>query len=219
MVKDGALRNELRPGHRFGRNRLRSGSYFVAESAGHSPELGEDIVIKIPNTPRLGFHIREIPPDLEIKPSYDPARVNRKLRAQVGNPLFDSMVEPYNDLYERILAILHRGGLEAIQSIAEDDEVETYLVYLLKTPGMRRRLEDIAFLDSGGDPREVVMCNGLVDVIEAPRGQVSTSGPLNVDETGKRCSSRRLCARQAVREPILDLGRRRSRAIFSQAKK
>jgi hypothetical protein len=147
---------------------------FHCKSAGHSPELGEDIVIKIPNTPRLGFHIREIPPDLEIKPSYDPARVNRKLRAQVGNPLFDSMVEPYNDLYERILAILHRGGLEAIQSIAEDDEVETYLVYLLKTPGMRRRLEDIAFLDLSGDPREVVMCNGLVDVIEAPRGQLST---------------------------------------------
>jgi len=147
---------------------------FHCKSAGGQSELGDNIVIKILNEPRLGFHIREIPPDLESKPSYDAARVNRKLRAQVGNPLFDSMVGPYNDLYERMISILYKSGVEAIQSMTEDKEVEAYLVYLLKTPGIRRRLEDIAFLDRGGDPREVVMCNGPLQTIEAPRGQVST---------------------------------------------
>jgi len=146
---------------------------FNCQASGENPELGKDIVIKIPNTPRLGFHIREIPPDLETKPTYDPVRVNRKLRAQVSNPLFDSMVEPYNDLYESIIAILHRGGLDAIRSMIDDEESEAFLAFFLKTSGMWRRLEDIAFLDVAGDPREVVTWNGLVHTIEEPRGTVA----------------------------------------------
>src|ERR1700688_3280353 len=65
---------------------------FNCDTITEDPELGKEVVIKILNTPRLGWHIREIPPDLESPPTYDASRVNRKLRAQVGNPLFDSMV-------------------------------------------------------------------------------------------------------------------------------
>jgi hypothetical protein len=135
---------------------------FKCEPAEEDPKLGKEIVLKILNTPRLGWYIREIPPDLESTPTYDPSRVNRKLRAQVGNPLFDSMVGSYNDVYERLISVLHKGGVQAIKSMIDDEESETILTFLLKTPGMRRRLEDIALLDASGDPREVVMCNGLL---------------------------------------------------------
>ena len=65
---------------------------FKCQASVQNQDLGKNIVIKIPNTPRLGFHIREIPPDLELEPTYDAGRVNRKLLAQVGNHLYDSMV-------------------------------------------------------------------------------------------------------------------------------
>ena len=139
---------------------------------GREPGDGQGTVIKILNTPRLEFHIREIPPDLESKPTYEAARVNRKLRAQVGNPLFDSMVQPYNDLYESIIAP-HKGGLDAIRLNVDNEDSEAFLSFFLKTPGVRRRLEDVAFLDAAEDPREVVMFNGLVRTIEEPRGTVA----------------------------------------------
>jgi hypothetical protein len=136
-------------------------------------DIGEDAVLKILNTPRLGFHICEIPPDLESKPTYDAARVNRKLRAQVGNPLFDSMVGPYNGLYESVIATLHRGGLDAIRSMIDDEDAEAIFAFFLNTPGVRRRLEDAAFLDAGGNPREIVTWNGVLHPIEEPRGTVA----------------------------------------------
>ena len=142
---------------------------FKCEASAQNQDLGENFVLKIWNTPRLGFHIREIPPDLELEPTYDAARVNRKLLAQVGNHLYDSMVQAYNDLYERIIAILHEGGLEAISSMIDDEDSEAYFRYFLNTPGIRRRLEDVAFVDAAGDPREVVTWNGIVDAIEEPR--------------------------------------------------
>ena len=110
------------------------------------------IVIKFLNKPRLGFHIQEIPPSLELKPTYDAARVNRKLRAQVGNSLYDSMVGPYSDLYEYFIALLREGGMGAIASIIDDEQTVVLLRYFLKTPGLRRRLEDVAFIDARKEP-------------------------------------------------------------------
>lgn len=161
------------------------GSQFIVfncQASGENPKLGKNIVMKVLNTPRLGFHIREIPPDLELAPTYDAERVNRKLRAQVGNPLYDSMVGPYNDLYEYIITILHRGGLAAITSMIDDETSAAFLVYFLNTPGLRRRLEDVAFLDAAGDPREVVTWNGLIRAIEEPRETVSAWARSMLDE-------------------------------------
>jgi hypothetical protein len=146
---------------------------FKCQASAQNQDLGENFVLKIWNTPKLGFHIREIPPDLELEPTYDAGRVNRKLLAQVGNHLYDSMVGPYNDLYERIIAILHEGGLEAISSMIDDEDSEAYFRHFLNTPGIRRRLEDVAFADAAGDPREVVTWNGIVDAIEEPRETMS----------------------------------------------
>jgi hypothetical protein len=146
---------------------------FTCQASEEYSKIGKDVVLKVLNTPRLGFHIREIPPDVELKPTYEAARVNRKLRGQVGNPLFDSMVGPYNDLYESIIAILHEGRLDAIRSMIYDEDSEAFLAFFLKTPGVRRPLEDAAFLDAAGDPREVVTWNGLVHKIEEQRGTVA----------------------------------------------
>jgi hypothetical protein len=125
---------------------------FKYETVKEDPELGKEVVIKILNTPRLGWHIRETPPDLESPPTYDASRVSRKLRAQVANLLFDSMVGAYNDNYEYLISVLHKGGLQAIESLIDDEESEAIFTFLLKTPAMRRRLDDMAFLDAGGDP-------------------------------------------------------------------
>jgi hypothetical protein len=152
------------------------GSQFIVfnhRASGKDLKLGKDTVMKILNTPKLGFHIREIPPELELTPTYDAQRVNRKLRAHVGNPLYDSMVGPYNGLYEYIIAILREGGLTAVTSMIDDETSAAFFTYFLNTPGLHRRIEDVAFLDAAGDPREVVTWNGLLRAIEEPRETVS----------------------------------------------
>jgi hypothetical protein len=53
---------------------------FKCQDSGENPEMGKDTVIKILNTPRLGFHIRGIPPDLESKPKNAKAIIRRFFR-------------------------------------------------------------------------------------------------------------------------------------------
>lgn len=147
---------------------------FNCRASGTDPKLGKDIVIKILNTPRLGFHIREIPPSLELKPTYNPARVNRKLLAQVGNPLYDSMVGTYNDLYEYFIATLWKGGLKALTSMIDDADTAAFVMYFLNTPALRRRLEDVAFMDAAKNHWGTVTWNGIIRPIKESRTRVAT---------------------------------------------
>src|SRR5262245_31879866 len=55
----------------------------------------------------LGFHIREIPPSISLKPEYDFDRLNNKLLHLVGTPHLDRMCQKYHELYSTLLGVLH----------------------------------------------------------------------------------------------------------------
>jgi len=60
---------------------------------------------------QLGFHIRELPIELTTTPKYDLNRLNQKLLRLVGNPLFDTMNHPYNNLYVTVLRNINEYGV------------------------------------------------------------------------------------------------------------
>jgi hypothetical protein len=121
---------------------------------------GKRIVLKVRRF-HLGFHIKELPIFLTGQPQYDIARLNRKLLARVGDTLFDSMTSEYDRLYSSILSIIHKakvGGL--ILSVMTPDSVET-IPFILHTPGMKRRLREIAALPESDEPSDFfVKVNG-----------------------------------------------------------
>jgi len=128
----------------------------------HVKKNGEEVVLKVPHTPHLGWAIREVPPSLSATQLYDVPRLNTKLRHLVGNALLDGMCEEYDFLYAGILRILHREGLDGLIRYARDDDERQALAFLLHSPGMKRRLDDLALLDlEGSPPGEVVLLNNV----------------------------------------------------------
>jgi hypothetical protein len=53
--------------------------------------------------------------------------------------------------------------------MVDDETSAALLTYFLGTPGLRRRIEDVAFVDTAGHPEEVVTWNGLTRAIEETR--------------------------------------------------
>lgn len=142
----------------------------------HCRHENEDHVLKIPNTPHLGWSIHEIPPDLSATRLYDVGRLNAKLLRLVGNELIDDMCEAYNDVYAAVLRMLHTSGLEGLARFANDDrDLLQSFAFILHTPGMRRRLEDLALLDlSHHQPHEIVLVNEMSGLIEDTRENIVT---------------------------------------------
>ncbi|MEM8557132.1 MAG: hypothetical protein AAGG50_04840 [Bacteroidota bacterium] len=121
---------------------------------------GKRVVLKVRRY-HLGFHIKELPLFLTGSPQYDIGRLNRKLLARVGDPLFDMMTSEYNRLYSSILAIMHKAKVPGlILSVMTPDSVET-LPFILHTPGMQRRLRELAALTDSDEPKNpVITVNG-----------------------------------------------------------
>lgn len=139
---------------------------------------GDETVAKLPNTPHLGWSIREIPPGFSTNPTCDVDRLNGKLLRLVGNQQLDAMVKGYNDVYAAILKTLHgamraspdnptNGFFDGFLAIAKSPTLSDCLAFILHTPGMRRRLEDLAFLDlKMSNPASVVVVNFIEDTRE-----------------------------------------------------
>jgi hypothetical protein len=109
---------------------------------------GERVVLKL-RRHHLGFHIRELPLFLTGTPAYDVDRLNRKLLRLVGNPLLDEMTRDYDRLYSSVIKVLHEHGTTGLIGSTLTPESTETIPFILQTPGMRRRLADIAAL--GGD--------------------------------------------------------------------
>src|SRR2546422_3113343 len=114
----------------------------------------------------LGYHIREIPTVLSDKPMYDVNRLNRKLAQLIGDDSLDEMTSEYDRLFSSVVRILYEGctkdsqskanvpmvvaGLSLLLIPSEPDAVP----FLLATPMMKRRLQEIASLTL--DPQKPV---------------------------------------------------------------
>ena len=138
-------------------------------------EDGQQSVLKVPNTPHLGWTLREVPPNLSLTPLHDFDRLNAKLLRLVGNERIDGMAQCYDDLYAATLLRLHRGGLDGLRlGIGNDGDFAEEIAFLLHTPGMKRRLDDLSHLDFGGaDTEEVVLINGMSALIEDTRAHAA----------------------------------------------
>jgi len=121
--------------------------------SGTSPD-GSPVAIKI-SIPRLAFYIRELPASMAMIPSRDFQAIWRKVMKLVGDPVVDFLVDEYDQLYSNIFFSLHESGVVQLDQLSWDADRSQFLMgFVLRTPGMKYRLEDWA---SGGntEPKEV----------------------------------------------------------------
>lgn len=116
----------------------------------------------------LGFHIREVPPFLSGKPLYDVVRVCKKLRALIGCGYVDSISSDYDRMFSSILKWLHtthrdREDVENIATLLRTigtvvtPAVPEALHFILASPGMKRRLHEIASLPQATKAEPLLM--------------------------------------------------------------
>jgi len=106
----------------------------------------------------LGYHIREIPMILSEKPMYDVNRLNRKLAQLIGDETLDEMTSEYDRLFSSVIRTLYQGCTQSTQRKANVSLVvatlsqlltpsePNALPFLLATPMMHRRLQELATL-------------------------------------------------------------------------
>jgi len=111
----------------------------------------------------LGYHIREIAIVISEKPMYDVDRLNRKLFQLVGDDTLDEMTAEYDRVFSSVIRILYQGCTQSAESKANVPLVvgalsmllapsdPDALPFLLATPMMKRRLEDLANLTPDPD--------------------------------------------------------------------
>jgi hypothetical protein len=133
----------------------------------------------------LGFHIREVSYFLTDKPGYDLDRLNRKLRRLMSAPSVDSMIGPYDRLYSKIISELAAGGPQNLMSQARKKmgwSAAEAIPFMLSTKGVKRRIDEIASLDSGDvDEREIVTVNGPSFPMTADRSKLASWGKMMRD--------------------------------------
>jgi len=138
-----------------------------------TPE-GEHVVLKTYRH-ALGFHIKEIPPFITAKKEYDVGRVNEKLRRLIGRDDLDDMTAEYDRLYSSITRLVQEIGVpgavlrSAMQGLLDDE-----MLFLLKTPGMRRRLQHWATMrEEARDSTDLILIvNGPNFPMTIPRVQL-----------------------------------------------
>jgi hypothetical protein len=118
---------------------------------------GKELVIQSYRC-QLAYHINEIPLNLSGKPLYDLNRVNRKVAQLIGDKTLDSMTSQYDRLFSSVIRILYQSctqNEESKQNISMvvsalsrllTPSVPEALPFLLGTPMMTRRLEELATL-------------------------------------------------------------------------
>src|SRR6266516_2014735 len=134
---------------------------------------GTDLVWKV-RYGHLGMSLalRELPMTLTLKPEYDLQRLNNKLLRFVGNPSLDSTLRPYGSLYTPLIAQLHQHG---VAGLLRRDEIAKYrqdLIFILRTPGIQVRLQDMAALKRG--PRSQEESQFLKEVSFSPEMFIRT---------------------------------------------
>ena len=86
---------------------------------------------------------------LTLKPEYDLQRLNNKLLRLVGNPSLDSTIRPYDRMYTAFIAALHQHGVARLLSEREIANYREDIIFILHTPGIQQRLQDMAALKRG----------------------------------------------------------------------
>jgi hypothetical protein len=121
------------------------GEHVVLNAEGPN---GEQLVVKTYRY-ALAFHIKEIPPFMTETPQYEVQRVNEKLARLVGRNDLDLIMSEYHRLHSSVMRILHGDGITGQEMmkamlagvlLGVDDELR----FFVRTPGMRRRLEEWA---------------------------------------------------------------------------
>jgi hypothetical protein len=125
---------------------------------GQMPE-GKQVVLKTFRW-HLGYYIKEIPPFLLDPPSYDLNRLNMKLANLVGDQLIDQACGEYHRLFSLLIAkILDDGLVPLAMGSHLVVNLTDSVPFLLATPGIRMRLQEIANLDERDDDNPFVTLN------------------------------------------------------------
>jgi hypothetical protein len=121
-------------------------------------ENGEDLVIKIYH--QLSFFLKEVPPWLIKGGECNIDRINQKLYYLIGNPLIDDMCYQYKRLYAYMFSSIY-GAYQihkkdkltnmtdehfAVFSFMYNHKLNKESSFILKTPGIKRKLNDLMSL-------------------------------------------------------------------------
>ena len=121
-------------------------------------ESGEELVVKIYH--ELGFFLKEIPPGFIKGGECNINRINQKLYYLIGNPLIDDMCFQYKRLYAYIFSSIY-GAYQthkedkltnmtdehfAVFSFMYNHKLNEESSFILKTPGIKRKLNDLMSL-------------------------------------------------------------------------
>jgi hypothetical protein len=135
---------------------------------------GNKVVLKT-RRHHLGYHIREVPPFLTARREYDVSRVNDKLRRLVGRDDLDEMTVEYDRLYSSVIRVVKKLGVPgAVLASLRMGLLQDEVVFLLKSPGMRRRFKLWATMREtpNGIDDWILMVNGPSFPITEPRTQL-----------------------------------------------
>jgi hypothetical protein len=137
----------------------------------------------------LGFHIREVSHTLTDAPGYDLDRVNAKLLQLLDSQLVDSMTHPYDQLYSKIIKILHQRGIPGVTFSSRSPDSVDSIPFILHTRGLHRRLTEIASLNSGekGD-LELVTINGHSYSITGHRAELAVWAESMLEQISRNAS-------------------------------
>lgn len=103
---------------------------------------GRELAMRVKGN-HLGFYLKEIPPFMSPAPLYDVVRLNEKLATLVGNPLLDEMTDQYDLLYSLVQKLLYETSINKFVFSTINTDAATFI---LKSPGMTRRLQELATL-------------------------------------------------------------------------
>lgn len=115
---------------------------------------GEEVALKT-RRHLLGYHIREVPPQLMAEPNYRMDTLNRKLRQLVGMPGVDEMISGWDRLFAMLTkTILEHGAenllllpLASVHAFMLSDS----LPLLVHSGPIRRRLQELSEIDVDGE--------------------------------------------------------------------
>ncbi|MFI8092563.1 hypothetical protein ACIF9R_30280 [Streptomyces sp. NPDC086080] len=111
----------------------------------------------------LGYHIRELPLFLTGEPAYDLDRLARKLAGLRGATALDAMTKQYNRLHCAVIKVLHQHGVTGVLAAAFEMITLDFVVFLLKSPGVRRRLTEFTELADRVEHRGFVLTDVKVN--------------------------------------------------------
>jgi hypothetical protein len=149
---DQQLRFELPRGYRLDGCRI-GGSWVTLKVVYPN---GEPWAVRLPREPFLfPSYIHEVPNWVAPSPKYDIGRLNRKLGSLLGDPELHILINCYGTLFSSVVESFREAGVSDFDQVTGETEEATQAIrFILQTPPVSYRLEDLSSRTNDPQARE-----------------------------------------------------------------